>query len=219
MRRSMVLCLVAIVLLVASSASAQWYAGLRLAGSSAVPEIECYRNGSSYDHGLFDYTEMIFGYDMEKFDVEVSFGYDRATESYEPPDGGGERQYPYEASVSRYTFGMTGFYNVVAPNSFSFDAGLRFQLDSWDYEYDENDLGRTDYTKTEKISGWAAGPVFRGRLWFADDCLALGPEVYVKYSSQTLTEELDYGRGSREEHETDMTAFNVEYAVRLDFLF
>jgi hypothetical protein len=126
MRRSQVLVVAALILLVASTASAQWYVGMRLAGYYTEPDIEgaLYRNYVFTDaDGLFDYGEAIIGYGFEAFDAELSVGYNSYSATYEWSEG--ERQYDYDNSLSIYTFGMTGLYHICPADPVSLDGGLR----------------------------------------------------------------------------------------------
>jgi len=224
MNRGLVFCVLALMLLGASVASAGegWYGGLRLAGYATSVDIE---DGVCRDYyietdadGLFDYTEMTFGKSFEKFDGEISFGMARFSAKYEG-DSEGERQYDYDNSLMMYTFGLTGLYHVSPPSSFSLDAGLRFQLHSMSFETESEGGYRQTYTYTDKYSGWSVGPVVRGRWWFAGDSMALGPEIYLRYTSMTHEMTWDYDSRADVEEEIDLSEFVTEYSVRLDFYF
>ena len=205
---------IVLILLAASTASAQWYMGLKLAGTAdqgvLFDEWYCgYRGLLSGDNdGVIDNTQMVFGYALDAMDVELSLGYWKDNLSYDS-----EARYTEDTSYSQYVLGLTGLYHLTGSDNIAIDGGLRFQLESekWDGE-----SGETRYSWEDKLSGWAVGPVLRGRWFFADGALALGPEVFFKYSSKKYTE--DYS-SDRSDYEMDVTGMGFEYALRLDFLF
>ena len=217
MRRIVVLGLVAVMLMVASSASAQWYMGLKLAGTAGQEALfnewywsYYYRDIMSNDNdGFIDNTQMIFGYSMDTFDVELNLGYGNEKLSYDSEEQG---RYTEEISYTKYVMGLSGLYHLMGNDTMGLDAGVRFQLESEAWKWDESD-SRVEWE--DKLSGWAVGPVLRGRWYLADGAMALGPEVFFRYSSKKYTE--DYP--DRADYELDVTGMGLEYALRLDFMF
>jgi hypothetical protein len=220
MRRSLVLVVAALILLVASTASAQWYVGMRMAGYYTEVDI----SGDGYRHdidldadGLFDFREAVVGYGMDAFDLELSFGYNTYSEEHTEEESG--RQYDYDNSLSMYTFGITGLYHVFPADPVGLDAGLRAQLMAMNYEGITSSGNRFEETYTDDFSGWAFGPVIRARYFFADGALAIGPELYLKYSSMTCEENWDYESRDEPDFTADSTTFGTEFSVRMDWFF
>jgi hypothetical protein len=214
MRRVLI---VALVLLMASAASAQWYLGVKFAGTmdnNTLFDAWYYYDrdllGGDND-GVIDNTQVIFGYGMDSIDLELSLGYNKQTLKYEDPDS----DYTDEMNLTAYILGLTGFYHMMGNDTMAVDGGLRFQLETDTWDYDASD--RDHYTWEDKLSGWALGPVLRGRIFFADGAMALGPEIFFKYSSKKYTEDEDYN--SRVDYEMDVTGMGIDYGLRLDFLF
>lgn len=210
MRRIVAFVVVAVMMLVASTASAQWYMGFGLAGTTMdnVFMYGYYRDMIPENYnGVFDDATLSLGYSMDAFDLEFGLGY--STQGYEYEWG--TTRYTANEDYTRYTFGLAGLYHLVGNENYGLDAGLRFELTSEKYEYDNGD----GYTDEETFSGWAIGPVFRGRVFFADGHMAFGPEVYFKYSTRTY-EDKETGDDTEE---TDFTSMGLDYALRLDFLF
>lgn len=212
MRRILI---IALVLLMASAASAQWYLGVKLAGTA---DDEVLFEGWYWDRdmlsgdndGIIDNSQIILGYGLDAMDVELSLGYSKETLKYDDPSGG---RYDEEMNYSKYVLGLTGFYHLTGNETVALDAGLRFQLEGETWDYEES---MSRYKWEDKLSGWAAGPVFRGRWYLGDGGLALGPEVFFKYTSKTYEEDYD---SSRADYELDVSGMGFEYALRLDFMF
>ena len=150
---------------------------------------------------------MTFGYTMDTFDLEFSLGYWSEEMDYTEP----EARYDWNEKYSKYSFGLAGLYHLKRNDTFGIDGGLRFVLHNEKWEYEESD---TRYEDTMELSGWSVGPVLRGRWFFADGSMAIGPEVFLKYTSRTWSQEWDSG-----DDELDLTTMGVEYAVRWDFMF
>ena len=217
MRRIVVLGLVAVMLMVATSASAQWYMGLRLAGTAEQEGLfdewywsSYYRDMLQSDNdGIIDNTQMIFGYGMDSFDVELNLGYSSEKLSYDSEEQG---RYTEDVTYTKYIIGLSGLYHLMGNDTVGIDGGLRFQLESESWKY-EADATRDDWE--DKLSGWSVGPVLRGRWYLADGAIALGPEVFFKYTSKTYT----YDYTDRADYELDVTGMGLEYALRVDFMF
>jgi hypothetical protein len=209
MRRIVAFGVVAVMMLVASTASAQWYMGLGLAGTT-MDDVFMYGYRDMVPegyNGVFDDASMAIGYSMDAFDLEFELGY--STQGYE--EEWDYTRFTETMDYTRYTFGMAGLYHLVGNEKYGIDAGAKFQLVSEKAEYDNGD----GYTWEDDYSGWAIGPVLRGRVFFADGHMAIGPEIYFKYSTKTL-EESETGDDT---DEVDFTKMGLEYGIRLDFLF
>lgn len=209
MRRIVAFGVVAVMMLVASTASAQWYMGLGLAGTT-MEDVFMYGYRDMVPegyNGVFDDASMAIGYSLEAFDLEFELGY--GTQGYE--EEWDYTRFTREADYTRYTFGLAGLYHLIGNENFGIDAGAKFQLTSEKYEYDNGD----DYCYEETYSGWAIGPVFRGRVFFADGHMAIGPEIFFKYSTKTF----EYAEDDEDAEESDFTKMGLDYGIRLDFLF
>lgn len=96
------------------------------------------------------------------------------------------------------------------------DGGARGHYVTMSGEIDLSGLGiKADETIKATLSGFSVGPVLRGRWYLVDDSIAIGPEIYFKYSDwgtniEALGEDAD-GPGA--------TIMELEYSLRMDFYF
>ena len=215
MRRSLLFCLALVILLSATVASASdWYVGARFGGMSNYwLHPYWYDDDSTWpyyyirhtDFGIFDYREFDVGFRHDSWYAELGLGYSSATWTE-------KNAQTTEEKVNWYTFSLAGLYTLAEPDPIELDVGLRFQLHSanWDYGVDS-------CCDNEKISGWSFGPLARARWYFAEGALALGPEVYPKYTS--LAYEWDVEGGREVMAEADLTSWDIEYSIRLEWFF
>lgn len=240
MNRGLIFGLVAVVLLVAGVASASdWYAGVGFGGMCNYWVHPYWYGSTGYDgfeaaepfwyidhteYGLFDYRQIFVGLDKDPWNFELGLGWSGFTYSQNEDLEGGEYRadVEYTEGVSWYDFNLAGLYKVMEPDPIELNVGLRFQLHNAKWDWDTKYMGEEAVpTGSEKISGWSMGPLVRARWYFGDGALALGPEVYAKYTS--LSYEYEYlPYGARVEHETqeaDLSGFNLEYSLRLEFFF
>ena len=181
--------IVVAVLLMASTASAGWYMGLGIAGTYGVEYDFC---DYCYDRdtiepgdadGVVDNATMTFGYELEAMDIELMLGYGSSTVTYTYDEDEGPYRAGWDEKYSRYMVGLGAFYHLIGTDDYNVDAGLRFALTSNKYEEEEVE-DRADSDEAT-LSGWAVGPVLRGRVFLADGKFAIGPEVFINYSSMT----------------------------------
>jgi len=158
---------------------------------------------------------MDIGYCFGDWYVEGGFGYSGATWKQEL---GEERGTTNTEKVNWYIFNPAGLYKIVDPDPIELDVGLRFQLHSakWDWTTEESEE-RSEYTDSDKVSGWSVGRVVRARWYFADGALALAPEVYPKYTS--LEYKWEYTNSYEHDEEADITSWDTEYSLSLEFFF
>jgi hypothetical protein len=224
MRRGLVICLVAAIMLAAGSASAGMYASLRMTGSGnhymEDPYLIYYPYGGrqdvvmvSRDAGLFAGKELAVGFG-DKIQGEISFGFDTVTESWEFDDE--ERGSTNDFTFTMWNVGVAGFYPIFEGDAWRVDAGLRYKYMSGKYE-EAWDSDRED-TDTYTMTGWSLAPVVR-HLWFlADGAIGIGPEVAIKYSSFKTENEWDISRDDSVDG-PEISAIDLEYSLRLDFFF
>jgi len=229
MRRAVLLALVVAMLAGAGTAVADdgFYMGLRLSGMGRT-WLNPYWHGPYYDwdedpayplyyldrtdDGLFDYTEMCFGYRTGAMAGELSFGMSSSKWFEEWEDTRADNEYTEQ--VTWRTIGLTGLYTMIEPDPIELDLGLRFQLHSakWTLEL----TGYSESDREEGASGWSIGPVIRARWYLGDGAFAIGPEIYPRYTS------LSYKHDSSsylEPSEATISDMGVEYSVRAEFFF
>lgn len=213
---------VIVLMLVASTASAEMYASLRVAGTGN------YQNAAwsalygdrqigmmPQDSGLFNYKELALGFG-DKFKGEVSFGF--STLKYEWEEDLEARD-TETISTNWYTIGLAGMYEVMETENATIDVGLRFQWHNSkieeSYEY------RADETYSFTASGWSIGPMIKHEWMLADGAIGIGPEVYIKYTnlSTEYKAEWEETRASATEDGPDIIGWDVEYSLRMDFYF
>jgi len=233
MRRAVLLALVVAMLAGAGTAVAEdgFYMGLGMSGGGQTDLHPYWYGPDTYDgdpanqywylldtnSGIFDYTEMTFGYRTGAMAGELSFGYSRSS-WFEEWDNSGRADNEWTESVSRYTLGLTGLYTMIEPDPIELDLGLRFRLQAvkWDEEQTDSGGERVEYEEEEGISGWSIGPVIRARWYLGDGAFAIGPEIYPNYTSMSYK----YDHSSyTEPYEADITMMNVEYSFRAEFFF
>ncbi|MFH1502233.1 MAG: hypothetical protein ABIG03_04225 [Candidatus Eisenbacteria bacterium] len=239
MSRSLVFALVAVMLLGASVASASdWYCGVGFGGMSNYWLHPYWYGAVDYDgyyaaepfwymdhteYGIFDYRQVFIGLDKEVWDFELGIGWSGFNWSEEDNYEVDRADYEYTEGASWYDFNLAALYKVMEPDPIELDVGLRFQLHNAKWEWDTKYFGEEAIpTGSEKISGWSMGPLVRARWYFGDGALAIGPEVYTKYTSLNYEYERLLSGGTRAEYDTfeaSLSGFNFEYSMRLEFFF
>lgn len=219
MRRSLGLALVAALLLGAGTASAGVYASLRLTGTGNY-NLDSYtvsRQGgpSLWDSGLECYKEVAVGFG-DKIQGEVSFGFSNL--KYEEAiEEESTREDSRAWTENWWTLGAAGYYPIADGKSWTMDAGLRFQYHNASVEYSEP-VGDTESSSKFGVKGWSVGPVLRHRWLLAGGAIAIGPEIYPKYTS--MKSEWEYSnRDTSTEDGPDISAMDIEYSFRMDFFF
>ena len=216
MHRMIVALLLAATLLIAPAASAEFYTGLRLTGmGNFCGDMELIE-----DSGFYTYREFVVGFGDE-IQGEVSFGFNSMSlEEQIDEEEEGERRYFYDKETySARMFGVAGFYPIQQTESFRLDGGLRFQYYSMQYTSEDAYWDDSLNTEDVAINGWAIGPVARAQWRVAGGKVAIGPEVYLKYGSYTMTQEGTYDDEPYEEEDVHISAWNVDYSLRADFYF
>lgn len=220
MRRALVAGVVVAVMLVACSASAQMYASLRMTGTGNYDLLSSMMWGmyrpiygiGPVDQGIFNHKELALGFGDE-FQGEVSVGFSTFKYTWEDE---GETRFDEELAFNWFTLGAAGFYQILETEHSTVDFGVRFQWHSAKIEDDYSE----DYSDAYKVSGWSIGPVLRHNWELADGAITIGPEIYPKYTSLSSEYEETYpGRGTSTEDGPNVTAFDIDYSLRLDFHF
>jgi len=230
MRRAVLLVVALAMFAVAGTAVAEdgFYAGLRLAGNGQTVLHPYWYGPDSYHQdpawqylwladtngGLFDFTEMSFGYRTGAMAGELSIGYSKTSWS-DTWDSEARADNEWTEDVSRTTFGLTGLYTMMEPDHIELNVGLRFQIHSVKWEKERT--GTNPYKWEEGVSGWSVGPVIRARWYLGDGAFALSPEIYPNYTSY------GYKEGDPDDeadlYEADITQMNIEYSVKAEFFF
>jgi len=197
MRRGLIVyAAAALVLFAAGSASAGAYGSLRYAGT-------------------FNLKEFALGVQAGSFGGEVAVGYSKTTiEDLALFEALGILQDgSINPEVSVMSVGGAMFLQVLGNEDYGFDVGARGQYYSFSVETEFPEV--RDETVKTTFSGWAAGPVLRGRWYLVEDSFSLGPEIYLKYSSFSSDVEA-YGES---EEGPSTTTLELEYSMRADFYF
>ena len=204
MRRGLILVVVAALVLAFGTANAQMYGSLRYAGT-------------------LNLKEFAFGMQAGVIGAEVSVGYSKTTltelegvlglvDLLEFRDEG-----DFEPSLTIMSLGAAGFFQIAGNQNYAFDVGGRVQYVSM--SIDLGDLGlRSDDTLKASLSGMAYGPVLRGRWYLVEDSIAIGPEIYAKFSNLGTSLEA-FGEETEDEDMPDIGTMALEYSLRMDFYF
>lgn len=200
MRRGLVLVVVAALVLAFGTANAQMYGSLRYAGT-------------------FNLKEFAFGMQAGAVGVEASVGYSKYTlTELEGALGLLElREDSWEPSLTIMSLGAAGFFQIAGDANYAFDVGARIQYISMTVDLGEMAL-RGDDTIEASLSGFAYGPVLRGRWFLVQDKLAIGPEIYGKISSLGTSVTV-FGEETEDEDMPNINTMELEYSLRMDFYF
>ncbi len=197
MKRFAVIALLMIVL-AASTASADMYGSLRYAG-------------------MFNLKEFAFGTQSEKFGAEVAVGYTKATlsdldfladielldDSMPEPD------------ITIMSLGAAVFFTMADNSQYSLDLGARAQYLSISISSDIPEMDARSDEVSLSLSGISFGPVLRGRWYLADGAMSIGPEIYPKYTMYSTDAEM----GSESVDGPSLSVIDLEYSLRMDFYF
>ena len=196
MRRGLILVVVAALVLAFGTANAQMYGSLRYAGT-------------------FNLKEFAFGMQAGAVGVEGSLGYS----NYKITDLE-DLLGDVEPSVTIMTFGAAAFFQIAGNEEYAFDVGGRVQYISMSAEV--GDLGDLEFRSDDgikaSISGFAFGPVLRGRWFIVEDRLAIGPEIYGKYETLKTSAEM-FGEETEDDEMPDLGIMELEYSLRMEFYF
>ncbi len=213
MHRGITLVLVAALLLVAGTASAGMYASFRTGG---VGNYGLQDMMMVHDSGLFNYNEVALGFG-EEFVGELSIGYASQKATWEAEEGYPDRADDVEMDVSLLRFGVAGYYPTFETENATVLLGLRFQY-LMDAASGPAMGGRSSYEYSYDLSGFSLGPVARHQWWLTDS-VAIGPEIYLKYTSLTLDYEETCDGEVCYDCSEDISGLAIEYSLRLDFFF
>jgi hypothetical protein len=195
MRRGLMVTLVVAVMLVACTAQAGFYGGLRFAGP-------------------LNLKEFAFGTQSEAFGAEVAIGY--ASGKITDLGNIADELDPVEPSLSLMSFGGAVFFQIAGNEMYGFDAGARAQYMMLTGEIDLGDIEiKADDTLKASLTGLSFGPVLRGRWYLVEDSICIGPEIYFKYS--TWSTELEAMGDSADG--PGASGMELEYSLRMDFYF
>ncbi len=216
MHRVLFVTLIVAALLIAPAASAETYTGIRLVGAGSY-------NGDlelTDDSGFFTAREFVVGFGDE-IQGEFGFGFDNMSAECTCDDNYPQRFINDDkATYSFMTLSLAGFYPISGePGGNRIDVGLRFAYLNAKATYETDSYNRADEEYELGVSGWSIGPVMRAQWRCANDRIGIGPEVALKYGSYTLTDEGVYYGDPWEDPEANVTAWNLEYSLRLDFFF
>ncbi len=217
MHRVLFVMLVAAALLIAPTASAETYTGLRLVGTGSYNgDLEILN-----DSGFLTAREFVVGFgDKIQGEFGIGFGNMSVECACDDEDIAARIINENKGDYSSMTFGLAGFYPVAGDvGGNRVDVGMRFSYVSASSKYEDDYYGRADFESEYGFSGWSIGPVMRALWRCANDRIGIGPEVALKYGSYTLTEEGQYWGEPYEEDDINITAWNLEYALRFDFYF
>jgi hypothetical protein len=197
MRRGLTLAVVAALVLAFGTANAQMYGSLRYAGT-------------------FSLKEFAFGMQAGAVGAEASVGYSK----YTMTELEGMLGADIEPSLTIMSLGAAGFFQIAGNERYAFDVGGRVQYISMSVDMGElGDIAlRSEDTIKASISGMAYGPVLRGRWFLVEDAIAIGPEVYVKFSNLGTSLEA-FGEESEDEDMPNIGTMELEYSLRMDFYF
>lgn len=220
MRRCLLLCVVAVLIVAASSASAQWHVGMRMVGTGNYFPFMVAASGDdpipNVDTGIFGYKEFIVGYG-ETIYGEASFAYSDLTSTFTEDDE------EYESGLDWWYFGVSGFYTLMESNAYDVSLGVRYQYGSSTLSADYGSVEGmpvSDASLTGTTSQFSVPIRFN---WFlADGMFAIGPEVAFKYT--TGSTELEYtpmetGRETVTVDGPEYTGMDTEYSLNLMFMF
>ncbi|MFH1501698.1 MAG: hypothetical protein ABIG03_01495 [Candidatus Eisenbacteria bacterium] len=195
MRRGLMVGLVVAVMLVACTAQAGFYGGLRFAGP-------------------LNLKEFAFGTQSEAFGAEVAIGYTSVTIT----DLGSidEALDVIEPTGSMMSIGAAAFFQIAGNEMYGFDVGGRAQYLTLSGEVTiPDDIVREDMTLKASLTGLSFGPVLRGRWYLVEDSICIGPEIYFVYSSYSTEIE----GGGETIDGPGATVMGLEYSLRMDFYF
>jgi hypothetical protein len=191
MKRFAVIALLVIVL-AASTASADMYGSLRYAGT-------------------FNFNEFAFGTQSERFGAEIALGYTKATLT--DLDALGDIGLTGEPDLTIMSVGAAVFFTMADNSQYSVDIGGRVQYASYSISMEMPEVRADDASAS--LTGMSFGPVLRGRWYLADGAMAIGPEIYPKYTAYSTNVEAagDSADGP------GLNVIDLEYSMRLEFYF
>ncbi len=202
MKRIVAIALLVIVL-AASTASADMYGSLRYAG-------------------MFNLKEFAFGSQSEKLGFEVAVGYTKA--SLGDLDILGDILDDIEVmsddmpepDLTIMSLGAAVFFTMADNSQYSFDLGARAQYLSIALATElPDEVLRSDDEMEISLTGLSFGPVLRGRWYLADGAIAIGPEIYPKYTMYST----EASQGSDSSDGPSLNVIDLEYSLRMEFYF
>jgi len=193
MKRFAVIVLLVIVL-AASTASANMYGSLRYAG-------------------MFNLKEFAFGTQSEKFGAELAVGYSKITLT--DLDNLGLEDMP-DPDATLMTLGGAVFFTMAENSQYALDLGGRVQYVSMKLAVEIPDIElSSDNEMSISASAMTFGPVLRGRWYLADGAMAIGPEIYPRYQMWSTKGEM----GSESADGPGANVLDIEYSLRMEFYF
>lgn len=228
MRRSLAVLVVAVVVLAAGSASAQWHLGLRMVGTgNYFPTVAASDEDPmpTIETGIFGYKEFLVGYG-ESLYGELSFAYDdlKMTEKADEDDPDAE---DCESGLNWWYFGVAGFYKFMEGDGYDAAIGARYQYGSSKLSSDYADMPIDDDMTVEvKDFSYTAtmsqiSVPIRFNWYMADGKFAIGPEVAFKYTTGSTEYEYTLPTPPRADTKDgpEFTGMDTEFSLNLMFMF
>jgi hypothetical protein len=231
MRRAFLFGLVAMIVLAAGSASAEWNLGMRMVGTGNyfpyLPFMQLMQVAESdqggmivADAGLFGYKEFIVGYDtggVGSFCFEGSFAMDNfgSTFTYEGADVENDLTWWYAGGTVLYNFMTVGDASNAAMTA---SAGVRFQYGTSELKYvfpstrDDTEMKLTGSTTQFSV------PI-RFMWTLANGHIGIGPEVALKYTTGSTEQKQTAAGHSSSADGPEYTGFDTEYSLMMKFMF
>jgi hypothetical protein len=230
MRRVLLVCLVAAMVLTAGTASAQWNLGMRMVGTGNyfpyLPIMQVMQSESEgpggipsmivADVGLFGYKEFVVGYRTDALCVEGSFAYDKFGSEWKNAEIAQDSEY----DLSWWYAGGAVFYSFRQGNGYDASVGFRYQYGASELTYVERDVEvrDLDFSITGTSTQFSVPIRFMWRP--GDGKFAIGPEVAFKYTTGSTEYEISEGEGSALTFDgPEYTGFDTEYSLMMKFMF
>jgi hypothetical protein len=220
MRRVVLLGLVAVVVLAAGSASAQWSLGMRMVGTGNyfpyLPLMQAIAEDGGMivaDAGLFGYKEFIVGYDTGTLCLEGSFAYDNFGSTFTDESG------DYENDLTWWYGGASVLYKFMTGQTYDVSGGVRFQYGSSQVKFTHPPVLREDVEETLKGNSTQFSVPIRFMWMPGDGNFAIGPEVAFKYTTGSTEYEVSQGGQSFSQDGPEYTGFDTEYSLVMKFMF
>lgn len=221
MRRIVLFGLVAVMVFVAGTASAQWSLGMRLVGTgNYFPYLPFVQIMTGYDPmivadaGLFGYKELGIGYHADKLCFEGNFAYDGFGSTWTSP---GDTD--YENDLTWWYAGGTVLFNFLQGEGYSGGAGVRFQYGASEMmmSYDPAVGDREESVVTGSTTQFSVPFRFMWRP--GDGKFAIGPEIAFKYTTGSTEYEETWGSTTEKMDGPEYTGFDTEYSLLMKFMF
>jgi hypothetical protein len=229
MRRVLLFCLVAAMVLGAGTASAQWNVGLRMVGTGNyfpyLPIMQAMQDEGLgmgmvvADVGLFGYKEFIVGYRADALCFEGSFAFDKFGSEWTVDTDEIREIVTIEDDLTWWYAGGAIFYSFMQGEGYNAGVGFRYQYGASDLTHTEPYGLREDveYSITGTTSQFSVPIRFMWRP--GGGKFAIGPEVAFKYMTGSTEYEMSMGGQSQSIDGPEYTGFDTEYSLMMKFMF